>query len=305
MSDIISVLREKAVAQNEKIIFFPISRVSDLQRESIEFMNSNTLSEYHQTIMSRHYSFEYPQEMQSIIFIAVTSPAYAEVVFQYKQKEYRVYTAIFNLRHTTRAYIDEIHAAYGEHYEEVSRLPMKRMAARSGLAVYGRNNITYVEGFGSAVSYIAFYSSIPVSQGPWEEIKRGALCDNCKVCLTKCPTDAIIADRHLIDTDRCLGRMNTEGKFAEWVPDEAHHTIFYCLKCQVHCPMNRGSYNFYGTVSFDEAETERILKGMPFDDVDEATKAKIDLLWLERSPAVEGNIKRLFDLIDKGHKIVL
>ena len=40
---------------------------------------------------------------------------------------------------------------------EVSDIPLKRLAVQSGMAVYGRNNICYIDGMGSNFSFIAYY----------------------------------------------------------------------------------------------------------------------------------------------------
>jgi len=54
-------------------------------------------------------------------------------------------------------------------------------------------------------------------------------------------------------------------------------------------------------VSFDEAETERILVGKPYKDVSKEMKKKINLLRLDSWDSIPRNLRVLFDVMDKGH----
>lgn len=50
-----------------------------------------------------------------------------------------------------------------------TNLPLKLLAARSGLGSYGKNNICYVPGMGSYHRLMAFYSDDPASEDSWQE----------------------------------------------------------------------------------------------------------------------------------------
>lgn len=52
-----------------------------------------------------------------------------------------------------------------------SLLPLKSLAAHSGLAVYGRNNICYVPGMGSFLELVGLYSDLPCSEDTWQEAR--------------------------------------------------------------------------------------------------------------------------------------
>lgn len=68
----------------------------------------------------------------------------------------------------------------------------------SGLAKYGRNNITYVNGLGSN------FSDIKCQEDTWGEVQNESFCNECNLCGEHCPTGAILEYRFLIDTLECL-----------------------------------------------------------------------------------------------------
>ncbi|MEE9378294.1 MAG: hypothetical protein V3V33_09695 [Candidatus Lokiarchaeia archaeon] len=52
----------------------------------------------------------------------------------------------------------------GEYNVAYARLPQKTLAVRSGLAEYGRNNITYIPGMGSFHRLTTLYSDFPTEE---------------------------------------------------------------------------------------------------------------------------------------------
>jgi epoxyqueuosine reductase len=74
-------------------------------------------------------------------------------------------------------------------------LPLKTLAVYSGLARYGRNNISYVTGFGSYLQLMGAFSDLPCESDPWCEPKTLDRCSKCIACLQHCPTGAIADDR--------------------------------------------------------------------------------------------------------------
>jgi len=90
----------------------------------------------------------------------------------------------------------------------------KFLAVRSGLARYGRNNITYVDGMGSLYRLSAFLSDLPYSGDCWTEPQMHDRCDDCSACIRACPTDAIPQHRFLLHSERCITFHNeTRGPF--------------------------------------------------------------------------------------------
>ena len=118
-------------------------------------------------------------------------------------------------------------------------LPLKLLAARSGLANYGRNNISYVPGMGSYHRLMAFYSDYPAVEEAWQTATLMDKCARCWACLRHCPTGAIATDRFLLNAERCLTYLNEKpGDFPDFVDPSFHNALVGCLQCQDVCPEN-------------------------------------------------------------------
>lgn len=144
-------------------------------------------------------------------------------------------------------------------------LPLKTLAVRSGLALYGRNNITYIPKYGSFHRPTAFYSDYDSPIDNWQELKALPLCDRCKACINACPTKAIREDRFLVRAEICLTYLNeksSEIKFPKWVKASAHNALIGCLRCQRVCPYDKAVAGWYeDRGEFSEDETAYLLKG--------------------------------------------
>jgi epoxyqueuosine reductase len=145
---------------------------------------------------------------------------------------------------------------------EPAKLPLKTLAVRSGLARYGKNNITFVDGYGSFHQLLGFFSNQPLPD-QWGELATLRLCKGCFICLKECPTQAIREEEFVIDAGRCLSLYNElPDPLPGWIPPAAHHSLVGCLKCQYPCP---GNEEVIGAVEeladFSEAETAEIVSG--------------------------------------------
>ncbi|MDR2546382.1 MAG: hypothetical protein LBC96_02580 [Lachnospiraceae bacterium] len=89
-------------------------------------------------------------------------------------------------------------------------LPIKRLAVLSGLAEYGRNNVTSVQGIGSWVQYTVFLTDAPFNDSNWREKPVIATeCEDCDICMEACSKGAISKERFLLYREKCKG-CNTE-----------------------------------------------------------------------------------------------
>ena len=157
-------------------------------------------------------------------------------------------------------------------------LPLKLLATRCGMAEYGRNNITYIEGMGSFVRISAFLSDLPPSDASdWQEPHMLKACSACQACLAACPAGVIVPDRFLVHAERCITFFNeAEEEFPQWIDPTWHNSLIGCMKCQLVCPANK---HLVGWVeegeAFDEAETTAILGGVPAERLPPGTVDKL------------------------------
>lgn len=161
-----------------------------------------------------------------------------------------------------------------------ARLPLKLLAVRSGLAQYGRNNITYIPGMGSFHRPVAFYTDLPCEADSWGDAAFMPRCSTCQVCCKLCPTGAITPERFLIHAERCLTLHNESDRdFPEWINPAWHNCIIGCLKCQTPCPANKGvAARTELRAQFSAEETTLLLQGTPQEQLPPETLSKINAL---------------------------
>ena len=162
-----------------------------------------------------------------------------------------------------------------------AHLALKTLAVRSGLATYGRNNITYVSGMGSLCMLVAFYTDYPSEEDNWQESKAMEACENCSLCRENCPTGSIPLDRFLIHAENCLGFLNEmEPDFPHWVqlqPDW-HNALIGCMRCQFVCPVDKPYLRKIAAgPSFSEEETGLILNKTPLENLSQETRQKLKI----------------------------
>jgi len=161
-----------------------------------------------------------------------------------------------------------------------ARLPLKTLAARSGLAKYGKNNLVYVPGMGSLCRLIAFYSDIPCEEDSWQEPEMMPSCEKCTLCRAKCANGSITPDHFLIHAENCLGFLNqTEPNVPYWATRQPDWLSAFigCMCCQSACPVNKlYLHNIKDHASFSEEETALILNRAPWDKLFPEMQQKLD-----------------------------
>jgi epoxyqueuosine reductase len=170
---------------------------------------------------------------------------------------------------------------------EKAILPLKTLAARSGLTLYGRNNIAYVLRKGSFLRLTAFYTDLVCEEDTWAERKMLPACKTCRNCLKACPNGVIGEDRFLVRVERCLTFFNeqsAENQFPGWVDPSAHNAIVGCMHCQRVCPYNKAFISSYTEGGeFSEAETAYLLEGEFKGEKAKAMEEKLKLIGLDLS----------------------
>jgi epoxyqueuosine reductase len=179
-----------------------------------------------------------------------------------------------------------------------ANLPWKLLAVRSGLAQYGKNNITYVAGMGSYHRLVAFVSDFPEIEDHWHEPQVLERCENCKACMNVCPTGAITPDRFLLNGSRCLTFHNErKEEFPPWISPSWHNCLVGCLYCQKACPVNKDVVKSVkeGPV-FSEKETAFILQGQPQNKDSQSARQKLESLDMAGYlPVLGRNLKVLHE----------
>jgi epoxyqueuosine reductase len=186
------------------------------------------------------------------------------------------------------ALVAEAVAGHGERAAQ-ARVPLKTLAAGSGLARYGRNNIAYVDGLGSYLALAACaVSAPPPADAGWGVAQALSACESCDACARACPTGAIPdrprgeakngvkgeakgdthsgakgGSRFVLRADRCLTMINEDlDPIPSWVDPAWHSCAVGCLRCQQICPANaRVELKVEEPVRFSAAESAAILAG--------------------------------------------
>lgn len=286
----------------------PVSRLDDM-KEDIERLirrgRIGTNEVFRKYIDGRKYSL--PEDFgdaKSIIVMAVLTPMmYAD--FHHGGKTHEVIVppqyyddgvTIDDLQGIIR---DEIIGEDGYRVERARGLLLKNCAVRSGLARYGRNNISYVEGMGSFLTLYAFYTDYEFDEDNWTELRQMDRCGSCRICRDACPTGCIRSDEFVIDVDRCVTLYNEiEGEFPDWMTDDVHTALIGCMMCQLSCPLNEEVVGLTGRLeAVTEEETGKILDGAPDDELIASLRRKLKdpypLTSKEQFPIITRNLRAL------------
>jgi epoxyqueuosine reductase len=144
----------------------------------------------------------------------------------------------------------------------------REAAARSGIAVFGKNTLAITRRHGSWVVLGVLVTDADLAvthQDPAQQAWDA--CGSCRACIDACPTDAIVDDG-VLDARRCLSYLS-QSRLPELPYAEAFEDRVYgCDICQDVCPWNRGA--------------ERRAQGLEPDSADAAYPRLVD--WLEVEP---------------------
>lgn len=164
-----------------------------------------------------------------------------------------------------------------------ARVPFKLLAARAGLARYGRNNIAYLEDLGSFARLNGWWTDMPAASDPWQEPAMLPACATCQACQKACPTGAISGDQFLIHAGKCLTFFNEDDKpLPAWIQNGWHNALVGCLRCQLCCPANKHVKDWIvDGAAFTEEETAILLDCPKLEAVSPGMKAKLEKLGME------------------------
>ncbi|MFX1573137.1 MAG: 4Fe-4S double cluster binding domain-containing protein [Promethearchaeota archaeon] len=156
----------------------------------------------------------------------------------------------------------------GYKFELAEHVHLKLMAVRSGLGKYGRNNLCYVDEWGSLITLLAYFTDFPFKEDNWTELEIMDICKECRICMNNCPSKCITKSNFVIDVGKCVTLYNEiAGEFPTWISPDAHNALIGCMKCQLPCPANHKIIKQTEKLEdISEQETEAILKGK-FDNI--------------------------------------
>lgn len=280
-----------------------ISHLEELKEEIQRWKQEGIIGKKFYEQNYDHFRFEKPDmllQAKSIIIIA-NPQGVIHLDWRFQGKTYQVilpptyrYTGIrtFCTEILSRVFQRE---GYG-----VTRaiLPFKLLAVRSGLGVYGRNNLCYVEGMGSFIRLEAFYTDYVFPTDDWQEKRPLVKCARCVLCMNACPTQCIPKDRFLIHADQCLTYFTEfPGAFPGWVDPRAHNALVGCMKCQQVCPENRTVRPIQEQgVMFSEEETSMVLRGTSWENLPPTLASKLQQLdMIEYYPLLSRNLSVLLN----------
>jgi epoxyqueuosine reductase len=276
--------------ENCKFTTVSICHLSELQKEIINRRDQNEFDyEFCKAYMFR-FKFAPPEELpdaKSIIVVAMQrSPTRATFIWKGKKQSFILpptYTAYDEKRLFVERLLAEAVAKEG-YKVATTILPLKLLAAQSGLAQYGKNNIAYVPSMGSFMRLTAVYSDMPCEKDQWQTSQIMERCEKCDFCRKACPTGAIPSDRFLLRAERCITYHNEKKGgilFPDWIMPSWHNSIVGCITCQRACPENKNYFQLLGEVAeFDEEETRLLLKGTLPNQLPSSTVAKMRRLSL-------------------------
>lgn len=287
-------LTKWAEKQGHRIAWFDASILQMVFEEFEHLRKKQTLS---QLLYDNYLSWLQRPEIlaqaksNSIILIAIRRPAHL-VTFDYRNKSYDL--VLPPTYHNYAGLFEEIKKELMDFKEnnirfEILKAPLKTIASWTGFTKYGRNNIAYIEGFGSYFQLLGFVTDAALGDSATTlGLKPSAMdeCKECRVCRRACPTGAICEDRFLLRAERCLTFFSElEGDLPEAFGAVQRPCLVGCLACQECCPKNKGLLRFDNPgVRFSPEETAAILGEDEDTSCFNAISAKISGLKLSEFP---------------------
>lgn len=292
---------------NFKYKTIPVDHLSDLKNDFERVKNSGRLSDnkiYRKYISG--FKFEKPEKFltaKSIIIVAIPQKI-TTVNFCHNGKKIKVLTPPgyvddgIKKKDVYEAIYRKILKRRDRKIEIVYSLPMKLMAARSGIGEYGKNNICFVKDMGSYHHLLAFYTDHSFPEDNWGRVKMLRLCKGCYICMKRCPTKCITEENFVIDVGKCITLYNElPDPMPKWIKPETHNALIGCLKCQMECPANlEFDSNIKHLEDISEDETKMILSGVQNKVLWKSAQSKLKKIGLSRDfKHLSKNLKLLLD----------
>ncbi len=267
----IDEVRRECSRHGDHAMVVSVDILETVRQDLAELARRESLGDFQRHILGSIYVTEPPKtgfSAASIVIVAAPTPALARLHFTWKGQRTAVmlpagYIDKESAPQRVLRYLSRLLEPGGFHLLHEPGLPRKLLAARSGLAAYGRNNLCYVPGMGSFLTLSTFFSDLPCAALGVQPLQVMDSCSGCNACQQSCPTSAIGGRRFLLDAERCLTFFNEAGgyPFPDWIPPDAHNSLYGCHRCQTACPANRDRLrDVVEPATFDE-ERDRLVAG--------------------------------------------
>jgi len=261
-----------------KYRILPVGRFPALQNEFNAARNNSQLGRnkmYLEQIAPLNFRIpgDFPNARSVVVFAVYSKNMYSN--FWLNGQSYRVlvpfqyYSDDLNADKLKAIIQKEIIKSSGARVMDVSsKVPLKLLAARSGLGRYARNGLVFVDGMGSYNVLYAFLTDHSFAEDNWTHLEILDECNHCHACERTCPTRCINRWNFSVNIDKCLTLYNENpGDFPNYILGSMHHALMGCMQCKAPCPVNEGIAELSGKLEdISEEETRKILKGAP-DDV--------------------------------------
>ncbi|MFW9820203.1 MAG: 4Fe-4S double cluster binding domain-containing protein [Candidatus Thorarchaeota archaeon] len=288
-----------------------VDHLDEMQEDIDKLRRAGKLSEnetYRSYIDSK--KFEIPESLpnaKSIIIIAIYSKP-AIVNFHINGKKHEIiippnyYDDGTTFEDFEKLIQEEIIKEPGYKIEYTNKLHVKLLAVRSGLGKYGRNNICYVDEWGSMINLFAYFTDFQFEEDNWTELKMMEECKNCTACFKNCPTNAIpplSGDTFVINAGKCISVFNEiQGIIPDWIPSDAHNALIGCMMCQKKCPANQKVIRLVEKLEdITNEETKLLLNGSKVKILGESLSKKLKMFTTSNAESYLPVIKRNLALL--------
>lgn len=278
--------------------FTSITHINELKSEILGLREKGKLND---KIFNDYLQFDYDElkEYKSMIIVAMKLPVVIlEVEKNDVTREIMIPSAYYSggQVESFNKNMETLFRSNSINYKPV-HLPCKLLVARTGLGAYGRNNISYIDGFGSYFRARVFLTDVDIREDNWNKVRQSELCASCSVCIDGCPNDLISTDSYLIDAGKCITFHNEiEDDFPTWINPKWHNALIGCMKCQYDCPINieykrdmkvisrlteENVEDIFRCISYDELndDTKRIIRDIEFDDYYKVFKRNFESVY--------------------------
>lgn len=288
-----------------------VDHLKDLQNDIDKLLNAGILSDhktYRKYLGNVNFSIpeNFPQAKSLVILAISTKLAYVNFYIDGNSYEIMIppnyYDDGLEYEDLENLVLKDIIKKSG-YKVQLAQVHQKLLAVRTGLGKYGKNNICYVDDWGSFISLYTYFTDYKFKEDNWKEINKMDICDSCNICINNCPTEAIpksTNESFVIDAGKCVSLYNEiPGEIPNWIDPTAHNALIGCMRCQYKCPANKKALkNIVRFENISEKETKMILEGRSEDLLLDSLCKKLKMFY-------PSNAKEFFPVLCRNLNLLL